>query len=183
MNKLHHIFFSRWAPPVSNQGEEPREKQNHKPLIWNNQTVILKRAREDTSSGPTILIKIWISFSFQLNFPSKWCGLWAPQDKPIHYPLPKKKKCTATISRWSSPQHFHIGILFYRIDFPGRLVSSHSFFNLQLHHPSLTAFVESKKKRREAVFSATGLHANYKPMIWLPNKPCDILIQCRIPTT
>lgn len=45
----------------------------------------------------------------------------------------KNLKCAATISRWSSLQHLHIGNLFYRIDFPGRLVSSHSFFNLQPH--------------------------------------------------
>lgn len=76
-------------------------------------------------------------------------------------PPPQKEKKKNALQPFPGDHLPSIPILesfFYRIDFPGRLVSSHSFFNLQLHHPSLTAFVESKreKKEKEAVFSATG---------------------------
>lgn len=102
---------------------------------------IIKKERKEFHSPFS-----WISLP-------EWCCLLSPRDKPIHYPTLKweteKEKYAAAISWRSSPRHFHIGNLFYRIDFPGRLVSSHSFFNLQPHRPRLAAFVKSKKRERE----------------------------------
>lgn len=123
-----------------------------------------------------------LPFFFLVEFLFSNCaGLPTPQDKPIHYPKKlKNQRRAAAISRWSSLLHFHIGNLFYRIDFPGRLVSSHSFFNLQLHQCKAPPPLLNHKK---AVFLAAAPHANCKPMICPPNQPCDVLIRCGIVTT
>lgn len=184
-------FFSRWASPVSNQWEEHREKQNHKPLVWNNQTVILKSAREDTLSGGGDYINKNLNFillSVEFPFQMMWVVSPIGQTNSLPPPQKEKKKCTATISRWSSPQHFHIGILFLSHWFPWETCQFSFIFQFTTasSQPHSLCWIQKRKKRKKKkrLFSRPlGPHANYKPMIWLPNKPCDILIQCRVLTT
>lgn len=149
-----------------------------KSWLRKNRFPALLTARLINISGIEIAICL---FFFLVEFLFSNCaGLPTPQDKPIHYPKKlKNQRRAAAISRWSSLLHFHIGNLFYRIDFPGRLVSSHSFFNLQLHQCKAPPPLLNHKK---AVFLAAAPHANCKPMICPPNQPCDVLIRCGIVT-